>query len=435
MTRIHCVASRIHYAHHLAPVWDALPEAVRGVAATIPPLTLPGWRKVSHPRLLPDGPALVASWRDLNAVRGRRAVYMEHGAGQTYTPRPNYAGHPTRPGVGLFLCPSQRVAGLNRRHHSAARIAVVGCPKLDRWHANPDTVGNPDGPVVVAFHWAASGTVAEATSAWKQWKGWLPDVLSGLPWPLVLHAHPRAQPEIALWAARAGVEFWPDLDRVYAEARCVVVDNSSVLYEAASIGLPVVAVNAPNWRRDVTWGLRFWEHIPGPQIVRPSELAAAVDRVCWQEPGRWAQVRERVSDAVYARRDGTAAAAAADAVVGWMADGCPTPETDMADGGNPYAPKRRYPAGDPRNTTRAAAPAPTVRGVAAVQVDVEQLDPPDGAYDRAAWVTDDDVDADTRQLRARAAAIDEMGRDSVRKTVRDAVDEVLGDGGWDWDDE
>jgi len=136
-----------HYCAHIAPVWDQLPDQLRGE-----------WL---DPRRLhrrdPSRTVLVASWRDAQQVAPSPLVYLEHGAGQSYDGDPRGVGNGSYSGgaglerVVLFLCPSDRVADRWRAVYPSAGVAVVGCPKLDRWHGLARQVrdgGEQDGGVV-----------------------------------------------------------------------------------------------------------------------------------------------------------------------------------------------------------------------------------------------------------------------------------------------
>ena len=83
-----------------------------------------------------------------------------------------------------------------------------------------------------------------------------------------------------------------------ATADLYVCDNSSTQYETAALGIPNVVVNSTMYRRDVHHGLRFWSHIPGPQVDDPDHLAATVQEVL-DHPDRWADYARRVANDVY----------------------------------------------------------------------------------------------------------------------------------------
>ena len=96
-------------------------------------------------------------------------------------------------------------------------------------------------------------------------------------------------------------------------ADLLVGDNTSALYEFASTGRPVVVMNAPQYRRDVHHGLRFWDYPPGLQVDRPEQLADTIARALSDpEPAR--AVRAAAVAETYAYTDGRAAERAVAAI-------------------------------------------------------------------------------------------------------------------------
>lgn len=253
----------------------------------------------------PDA-VLVGSHADLCKARRagyRRIVLAQHGIGQSYGD-----GHPAYPGgrdnddVGLFLVPNETAADRWRDRYPRARVAVVGCPRLDTL---PRRAPGPF-RIAVSFHWRQS------TSAFA----WHRDAVLRLSraLPVLGHAHPRNSRVPAFWA-RASVPFEPDFDEVCRQADVYVSDASSTLYEFAATGRPVVVLNAPWFPSGV--GLRFGEAASiGVQVDTPDQLEAAVCRAVALHPED-VKARERALDVVYAHRSG-GARRAADAIVAYL---------------------------------------------------------------------------------------------------------------------
>ena len=311
-------ASLPHYADHLRPILDALPEDRRGL------LWAPRGRWWGAP-FTPDRPdywlTLVASWRDAQDTGRRPLVYVEHGAGQTYDgdPRvaggPSYAGAPELDRVRLFIAPGEHVAAKWRLRYPRTPVAVVGCPKLDPWHVGDDRaqLGDIARPTVaVTFHWQC-GLVPETTSAWPHYDPVLPAVVGDPRWTVLGHGHPRLWGTIQRRWRALGVDHTPDFAEVLDRADLLVGDNTSALYEFASTGRPVVVVNAPAYRRHVHHGLRFWDLVPGLQVDTPGELRPAIAHAL-DDPPALAALRARAVAGVYAATDGRAARRAADAI-------------------------------------------------------------------------------------------------------------------------
>lgn len=287
---IDAYASEPHYRDHIAPVFDALPPELKGE-----------WSCAGR------GPVIVASYKDYWTVRGRPVVFMEHGAGQTYHKHASYAGSRYREGVKLFLCPSQRVADLNQVAHPQIPAAIVGCPKLDAY-----TGKLPKGGVVaIAFHW--NGTIcAETRTAMPYYLSVLPAISAEF--TMVGHAHPRMIRAAAVEYQKAGIPVAYSDAEVFAAADVLVVDNSSIGWEFIALDRPVIWLNAPWYRREVEHGLRFWEHAgSGVQVDEPADLPDAIRDVL-RHDDRGAK-RAAAAESVYAYRDGTSAARAADAIV------------------------------------------------------------------------------------------------------------------------
>lgn len=317
---IDAYASLRHYAEHLAPVWAALPPEVRGTFWS-PDHTHTWGRPLDHRHRDPERLVLVAGYRDGMTVGPNPLVYLEHGAGQTYTGAAegngSYAGGAGHDRVVLFLCPNQHVADAWSSRYSATSAVVVGCPKLDPWHnrdANRESRIASRLPVVaVTFHWDC-GLVPETRSAWRHYDGALPALAHDPRWQLLGHGHPRLWPTISRRWAQLGVEPEPELAGVLDRADVLVGDNTSALYEFASTGRPVVVVNQPGYRRHVEHGLRFWSHPPGLQCDRPSDLAATIARAL-DDPAEAKGIRARAVARAYAHTDGHAAARAAAAIM------------------------------------------------------------------------------------------------------------------------
>lgn len=320
-----------HYRAHMAPILEALPESLRG------PL-------VDKTEDLPDdGPVIVAGFVDLSRVKGRRPIiYVEHGAGQTYdgdaiyaTRHPSYSGstHASFNRVVLFVCPNETVADRWRVVQPDTPAVAVGCPKLDVWHRRmppPVDLAPPSlvdaSPIIAAvtgvvgwtWHWGAQINVKEATSALPYYERQLPEIvakLRGNGIDIIGHAHPRAAGPIGRMWKNLGVPWTDDPDDLFADCDLLVADNTSLLYEFASLDRPIVALNAPWYRRRVNHGLRFWDDVPGIQINEPAELPWNI-QIALGDPYSVAVARRATIARVYGPTDGNASQRAAQAIAG-----------------------------------------------------------------------------------------------------------------------
>ena len=315
--KIDAYASQRHYAEHLYPIWEQLSDDRRGV------FWAPGrehdWGERLRNRVV-ERTVMVAGWRDAQQMSPSPLVYVEHGSGQSYDGDPRSAGDGSYSGghslerVRLFLCPNETVAGRWRAVYPDTPTVVVGAPKMDRWHPQPSDRNDNDGvpTVAVTFHWECR-LVPETTSAWRHYDRILPALAVDGRWRLLGHGHPRLWGAISRRWKQLGVERVKGFGDVLDRADLLVGDNTSALYEFASTGRPVVVMNAPQYRRDVHHGLRFWDYPPGLQVDRPEQLADTIARALSDpEPAR--ALRAAAVAETYAYTDGRAAERAVAAI-------------------------------------------------------------------------------------------------------------------------
>jgi len=232
---------------------------------------------------------------------------------------PSYTGGGQRDNVVLNVTGGPRDAGRLARAQPDVPAVAVGCPKLDRWHGDDALiryyVGRGSRPTVAISWHAEVALCPESRSAWPHYG---PAALTALQaddrFRLVGHAHPRRWDRMRRVYDELGIESVEHFDAVLERADIYLVDNSSTAWEFASLGRPVISLNAPWYRRDVDHGLRFWDLVPGRQVDGPEGLADAIaaELAC---PDDYAGLRRRAVDAVYSRCDGHASDRAAQAIV------------------------------------------------------------------------------------------------------------------------
>ncbi|MDQ5840617.1 MAG: hypothetical protein M3537_05630, partial [Chloroflexota bacterium] len=128
------------------------------------------------------------------------------------------------------------------------------------------------------------------------------------------HGHPRSLSHLSGHYRRAGIPVTPDVEGFLDGIDLLVADNTSVMWEAAAIGIPLVILDAPEYRPHVHHGLRFWTWADiGPRIGHHDLLADAITRG-WVEREAYRPEREKMTAAVYGEQDGLAAARAAAAI-------------------------------------------------------------------------------------------------------------------------
>lgn len=329
---IHVYASQPNYWRHLAPIVDELRARGHDVEtwASRPPqpwgarITPSGFR---NPDLV-----VVASWIDARRWPGLPVVYVEHGAGQTYQDGASdcYAGAGGLAHVRLFIAPGEHVAQRWRESYPQVPVETVGCPALDSHFfarscqpARDSDVEGTRSPVeplvVVTAHWRC-GVCPETMPALPIYEAQLRSLLANSQQPMtwVGHAHPRAGRRAREMFDRLGIPFEVDVD-VALNRLCLsrnallVADNTSVMYEAAALDVPVLALNAPTYRRDVEHGLRFWDRVPGLHVDEPRDLEAGIVHALADPPEARA-LRARAAAHTYAHRDGSSSRRAAEAI-------------------------------------------------------------------------------------------------------------------------
>lgn len=335
-------ASQRQYARHLEPIVDELRARAHDVecwsqhASPFGPAFVDLQRHRVRPLLL------VASFTDAHRFRDRHLIYVEHGAGQTYCVADErlavgFAGGGGLDHVALFVCPSERVAGRWRAVYPHARVEVVGSPALDRYVAGrvrastappllPATGRNdrPPSRPVVAFtcHWRFGGDeIPEGMPALPRYLPTIGQLDRGR-YDLLATAHPKIASRARRWWADLDVPFVEDPDEILALADLLVADSTSLMYEAAAVGIPVLALNDPSYRRNVEHGLRWWSHVPGLQCDEPMALDWSI-RAALADPTEARALRTRAVAHAYDHLDGKASARAADAIL--SLEGAPMP--------------------------------------------------------------------------------------------------------------
>jgi hypothetical protein len=295
-------ARRAHYIDHLAPVWNALPPALRGVfhiAAELEPyarqeLQLQLQLQLPEPQLeffeggplAGDNPILVSAYGDLNKVirnHRRSIITMEHGVTQGF----EGAAYPNgkignRDRVAFALLPNEYVAERFRAIRETPG-EMIGTPKMDVW-ARGVLVSKPSPrpTIAIAFHWGdRNSTPPESGSAFEYYRPILRELAKR--YHMLGHSHPLASPEHRQTMEQAGIEWVGDFREILRRADIYLNDLSSTMYEFLVTGKPVVILNAPWFRRDVHWGIRFWDYSDvGRMVENPGELFDAIDRTLEQ---------------------------------------------------------------------------------------------------------------------------------------------------------
>jgi hypothetical protein len=271
---------------HILPVWNNLPDSMLGEVLCVqnPSLShVKHWGK--------DDVVMVAGFPDIEVAGGRPTIYVEHGAGQSYIgargQSANYyhgGEHPEN--VIAYLGPRQDVIDAWGRPGYAC-----GAPICD-----PYPLHGQGRTAALTFHWAGGAPhkvgVPEAGTAFEHYVEQMPAIVSRLRkngWDVIGTRHPRFNRMRGYWE-RLGVEAVEDAHEVRLRAQLVIADNTSLLYEAMYLGRYVIALNCPDFRRDVEHGLRFWENAPRLQCDDADALIDMIDdldRIIDRNEGAW----------------------------------------------------------------------------------------------------------------------------------------------------
>ena len=318
MTKINAYAAWSHYADHIAPIWDRLDNEHKG-QFVVPSQTiknhLANWgieATLSRSNgqtalaLRNNEPMIVAGYSDLVKMSKRPIVFVEHGAGQTYVREDGsihggYSGGRNRNKVGLFICPNNEVAKRNLDAYPSSSVAVVGSPRLDDLFLNRRVKKGFKTPTIgVSFHWDCQ-IAPESGSAFGEFSDQMKDFLHYsrvCGYDVVGHGHPKAWNYLFPYWLDQKVDVVKEWDQVVKRIDVLFIDNSSIIFEAAALDIPVVLMESAKWRKGVSHGLRFWDYADVGPVVRPNEslaegLAKAFDPI-------YAERRREVARSVYA---------------------------------------------------------------------------------------------------------------------------------------
>jgi hypothetical protein len=319
---VDAAAAEPHFLVHLAPVWKALDPSERGTLylrhdeRTFKLATALGLDYTVAFGIPSTSTAvrLVAAWGDFKRVRrhGQPIVFMEHGAGLSFdSVHESYAGGRGREAASLLLCPNEQSAKKNSDAYPNIPTEIIGCPKLD--DISPRSpVGRT---VCISFHWPA---LVRPESSWAlpEYRNWLGGLATEADCEVIGHGHPRAWARLDTLYRRFGIEPVESFDKALERCDVLINDSSSIIYEAAAAGRGVVVLNSKHYRRDVDFGLRFWDHIPGPQVNHGAMLAGTVKMMLDGGWRKWETARQEAVLAAYGSwgMDGGAAKRAVEAI-------------------------------------------------------------------------------------------------------------------------
>jgi hypothetical protein len=207
------------------------------------------------------------------------------------------------------MAPNEMAAARWRASYPSVPVHVIGACRVLPAPVRAEPL------LAISFHW--NGGMPEMRNAFSHYHPCLAQLAKEL--PVIGHCHPRMAGALRVRYRKAGIRFEPQLAKVAAQATVYAVDNSSTLYELGRTR-PVIAMNQPMYRKEVEHGLRFWSHVPGPQVEGCEQLLATAKRLLYQgETAAERQHREAVMAEVFPRLDG--AEVASRLLVSWLTTG------------------------------------------------------------------------------------------------------------------
>lgn len=283
--KIDFLSKEPHHQDHARAIYDNLPVGYQGVFTD----------KIEDCQ---NRVIAVFAYGDLREVSrvGKKAVFCDHGVGMFYdNGHPSYAGSTVdRECVALRLSPNE-IHAKKEREVLNCPVEVIGVPKMDKWanYKRPQKVRSKK-TVVVSFHWDCH-VVPETRSAWKYFVNALPELKQK--YNLYGHSHPRIWRTMNSVYRGLGIRTMESFDEVMKNADVYVCDNSSTIFEFAFTKRPVVLLNSPLYRKDVSYegNPRFWKFADiGPQVNKPTELGNAIEDAFKNKEA----YRQRIDEAV-----------------------------------------------------------------------------------------------------------------------------------------
>lgn len=288
---INAFATEKQYLDKLLPIWWGLPDDLKGDFTLHPRLggtveMKEGFQLGNMPNQ--DGFLMVASHND-SKYAIKPFIYVEHGAGQSYGPDKFYSNS-HRPNMLAAMVPGPYCAGKTRKANPYARVIQMGAPHLTGIPAlEPQCV-------TFAWHWRCSVAV-EANTAFDEYRDVVPLVAAN--WKTLGHGHPRIIGELLPFYQEHGIEISMDSRQTLARTGLLIADNTSLIYEAAVLNIPVILLNKSEWVQTRSHGLRFWEALPGPMVDTPAELLKVVDEQLAGGSEDWRSARRSVASLIY----------------------------------------------------------------------------------------------------------------------------------------
>lgn len=293
-----------HHQRHARAIYEALPVRYRGVFT-------------DKPKEIVNDTVATFAYGDLKMMKrqNKKIIYSEHGVGMFYnTEHPSYAGSlEDRENVILRLVPNETIAA-KERETLKCPVKVIGVPKMDEWANRNFRVRRHKPTVAISFHWDCL-VCPETRSSFRYYEKALSTLRENF--KVIGHGHPRIMNRLESIYRRNGIVIERDFDKVLAKADVYICDNSSTMFEFAFTERPVVVLNIPAYRKNVTHpgNPRFWKYADmGVQVEKPEDLVRAVSQAVRYYESYSLRIQEMKKE-VFTFTDGRCSERAAGAIV------------------------------------------------------------------------------------------------------------------------
>lgn len=304
---------------HLGPIWDAIPDEYKGEV-----YQRGNYRRARRsPNVLlinhPSGLHKITPWK-------KDIVLTVHDFGETFGDTHNKIPDYLQPRnkkvkPSLFLPPGRHLHEQQQDMFPDVPSVMIGCPKLDPYHLKPPRPRNDRPVVALSFTWNWQKAKGQPVGAYSYYKSIVEEIKNVSDWVVIGNAHPHMYNTIRYDYMKNKITYHT-FEWVMEHADILVCDYSSIIYEFASTGRPVVLLNAP-WYKDIPHdqSIRFWKCAGiGLNVWEPKDVIPAIYQTLHDDPIQKSE-KQAILDYVYHVRDGTSASTAANVIVKFLEGG------------------------------------------------------------------------------------------------------------------
>jgi len=328
---INFCATEPHYVEHLLPIYNNLPKKYQGNFY----VTSEKARKYAEDKGFKK--TKVANIKNINKqnylvmaslltqYKNHNVILLNHGIGQSYFNSSGeidrqYAGGKGRGHVKMFLHPNSVSSNKDKARYPNIPNEVVGSPRMDKYHSIKEILKeekqkNEKPIIALSFHHSAK-SIPETKSAFEHYTNLLRLLAKRVDqYKIIGHGHPKTISTLSKEYKKYGIPIVEDFEEVLNRADLYICDNSTTLYDFASMDMPVIVLNAPWYRRDIEHGIRFWQYSNvGIQCEKDIEVIKNINKTL-EDPVEIQKERRKIVNILYPYRDGKCGERAAKAIV------------------------------------------------------------------------------------------------------------------------